>query len=129
MDHQQWLGCTLREIAAEKGGIIKPNVPIVSGPQFTEVRAVLERIAAEQSAPILYVEVPVDGLSIGLAGSHQRMNAAIAIEAIRKAGIHVSPSALKEGLANVYWPGRFQRINERIYSGRGAQPGRRKVRG
>ncbi len=115
IDHQQWLGCTLRKIAAEKGGIIKPNVPIVSGPQFTEVRAVLERIAAAQAAPILYVEGPVEGLSIGLAGSHQRMNAAIAIEAIRKAGIHVSPSALKEGLANVHWPGRFQRINERIY--------------
>ena len=46
MDHQKWLGATLGEIAAEKAGIIKPGVPIVSGPQFAEVRTVLEQIAA-----------------------------------------------------------------------------------
>ena len=46
MDHQKWLGNTLGEIAAEKAGIIKPGVPVVSGPQFAEVRTVLEQIAA-----------------------------------------------------------------------------------
>jgi dihydrofolate synthase / folylpolyglutamate synthase len=114
LDHQKWLGATLGEIAAEKAGIIKPGVPIVSGPQFPEVRTVLEQIAAELSAPISYAETPVDGLSIGLAGSHQRLNAAIAVCAIRQAGIQASPEALKEGLAKVYWPGRFQRLKERI---------------
>jgi dihydrofolate synthase / folylpolyglutamate synthase len=114
LDHQKWLGDTLSEIAAEKAGIIKPGVPIVSGPQFAEVRAVLERIAAQRSASISYAEIPVDGLPIGLAGSHQRLNAAIAVSAIRAAGIQASPKALQEGLANVNWPGRFQRIEERI---------------
>jgi dihydrofolate synthase / folylpolyglutamate synthase len=114
MDHQKWLGATLGEIAAEKAGIIKPGVPIVSGPQFAEVRSVLEQIAAELSAPISYAEIPVDDLSIGLAGSYQRLNAAIAVSAIRQAGIQASPEALREGLANVYWPGRFQRIDERM---------------
>jgi dihydrofolate synthase / folylpolyglutamate synthase len=114
MDHQKWLGTTLAEIAAEKAGIIKPGVPVVSGPQFAEVRAVLGQIAAELSAQISYAESPVDDLSIGLAGSHQRLNAAIAVCAIRQAGIQASQEALKEGLANVYWPGRFQRIKERI---------------
>jgi dihydrofolate synthase / folylpolyglutamate synthase len=114
MDHQKWLGATRGEIAAEKAGIIKPGVPIVSGPQFAEVRTVLEQTAARHSAPISYAEIPVSGLSIGLAGSYQRLNAAIAIRAIRQAGIQVSPEAVQEGLANVYWPGRFQRIEERI---------------
>jgi dihydrofolate synthase / folylpolyglutamate synthase len=114
MDHQKWLGATLGEIAAEKAGIIKPDVPIVSGPQFAKVRSVLEQIAAELSAPISYAEIPVDDLSIGLAGSYQRLNAAIAVSAIRQAGIQASPEARKEGLANVYWPGRFQRIEERM---------------
>jgi len=114
MDHQKWLGDTLGEIAAEKGGIIKPGVPIISGPQFAEVRTVLEQIAAAHSAPITYAEIPVEGLFIGLAGAHQRLNAAIAVNAIRMAGIPADPQALKEGLANVYWPGRFQRVNERI---------------
>ena len=114
MDHQKWLGATLGEIAAEKAGIIKPGVPIVSGPQFAEVRSVLEQIAAKLSAPISYAEIPVNDLSIGLAGSYQRLNAAIAVSAIRQARIQASPEALKEGLANVYWPGRFQRIEERM---------------
>jgi len=114
MDHQKWLGDTLSEIATEKAGIIKPGVPVVSGPQFTEVKNVLERIAAEHSAPVSYAENPLDGLFIGLAGFHQRLNAAIAVRAIRQAGLQASPQALKEGLANVHWPGRFQRIDERI---------------
>ena len=113
MDHQKWLGHTLGEIAAEKAGIIKQGVPIVSGPQFAEVRKVLEQIAAEHSAPLSYAEMPIEGLFIGLAGSHQRLNAAIAVDAIRKGAIQVDPHALKEGLANVYWPGRFQRADER----------------
>ena len=114
MDHQKWLGDTLSGIAAEKAGIIKPGVPVVSGPQFTEVKDVLERIAAQHSAPVSYAEKPLDGLFIGLTGFHQRLNAAIAVRAIRQAGLRASPQALKEGLANVYWPGRFQRIDERI---------------
>jgi dihydrofolate synthase/folylpolyglutamate synthase len=114
MDHQKWLGHTLGEIAAEKAGIIKPRVPVVSGPQLDEVRTVLERIAAERSAPISYADPLIEGLLVGLAGSHQRLNGAIAVSAIREAGLDASPEALKEGLADVYWPGRFQRINERM---------------
>lgn len=114
MDHQKWLGNTLGEIAAEKAGIIKPGVPVVSGPQFGEVRTVLEQIATASSAPLSYAETPVEGLFIGLAGSHQRLNAAIAVKAIQEARIPMDPQSLKEGLANVYWPGRFQRVTERI---------------
>lgn len=114
LDHQAWLGHTLSEIALEKAGIIKPGVPIVSGPQFPEARIVLERIAAERSASLSYADVPVEDLFIGLAGSHQRLNAAIALNAIRTAGIHARPQALEEGLATVSWPGRFQRIDDRI---------------
>lgn len=114
MDHQKWLGHTLAEIAAEKAGIIKPGVPVVSGPQFAEVRIVLEQIAAKHSAPISYAELPGERLFIGLAGSHQRLNAAIAVNAICNAGIHATPLALQKGLANVYWPGRFQRVDGRI---------------
>jgi dihydrofolate synthase / folylpolyglutamate synthase len=114
LDHQSWLGHALSEIAFEKAGIIKPGVPIVSGPQLPEVRIVLEQIAAERSAPLSYVNVPVEDLVIGLAGSHQRLNAAIALHAIHKADIQVGPQALEKGLANVSWPGRFQRIDDGI---------------
>jgi dihydrofolate synthase/folylpolyglutamate synthase len=114
LDHQKWLGDTLREIALEKAGIIKSGVPIVSGPQFTEVRTVLEQIAARRSAPLSYAELPVQDLFIGLAGSYQRVNAAVAVQALQKADFKVNQKSLEKGLANVSWPGRFQRVGERI---------------
>ena len=54
LDHCDWLGHTLAEIAAEKGGIIKPEVPVVLGAMPDDARHVLERIAAERHAPCLY---------------------------------------------------------------------------
>ncbi len=51
-DHTYLLGSTLAEIAAEKGGIIKPGVPVVSAPQKPEALAVLERLAGERRAPL-----------------------------------------------------------------------------
>jgi dihydrofolate synthase / folylpolyglutamate synthase len=114
LDHQKWLGPTLKEIAMEKAGIIKQGVPVVSGPQFAEVRTVLEQIANNLSASLSYAELPIQDLFIVLAGSYQRVNAAVAIQALHKADIKVNQKALKEGLANASWPGRFQRIGERI---------------
>jgi dihydrofolate synthase/folylpolyglutamate synthase len=52
-DHTHLLGNTLAEIAAEKGGIIKPGVPAVSAPQQPEALAVLERLAEERGAPFV----------------------------------------------------------------------------
>ena len=54
-DHTQFLGETLAEIAGEKAGIIKPNVPVVLAPQKDEARLVIERIAAERDAPLVQV--------------------------------------------------------------------------
>jgi dihydrofolate synthase/folylpolyglutamate synthase len=54
-DHTYLLGETLAEIAAEKGGIIKPGVPVVLSPQKDEARLVIERIAAQCQAPLTQV--------------------------------------------------------------------------
>jgi dihydrofolate synthase/folylpolyglutamate synthase len=51
-DHTYLLGETLAEIAGEKAGIIKPGIPVVLAPQKDEARLVIERIAAERSAPL-----------------------------------------------------------------------------
>jgi dihydrofolate synthase/folylpolyglutamate synthase len=114
LDHQNWLGDSLSKIAAEKGGIIKTGTPVVSGPQFPEVRAALEQIAESRSASITFIGTPFEGSPVGLQGSHQRMNAAIAKAAIAKAGIEVSSHAVVNGLEQVYWPGRFQHVDDRI---------------
>lgn len=54
-DHTQFLGSTLAEIAGEKGGIIKPGVPVVVAPQKDEARIALEQIAAGRGAPLVEV--------------------------------------------------------------------------
>jgi dihydrofolate synthase / folylpolyglutamate synthase len=114
LDHQKWLGATLSEIAFEKGGIIKPGVPVVSVPQLPEVCAVIDGIAQEKATVVTYVDAPVGDWNVALPGSHQRVNAAAAITAIQVAGISAGQKAIEFGLANAIWPGRFQIIDKRI---------------
>jgi dihydrofolate synthase/folylpolyglutamate synthase len=54
-DHEQWLGDTLGKIAAEKAGIIKPGVPVVTAAAQPEVLAVIKKIAAGKNAPLITV--------------------------------------------------------------------------
>lgn len=110
LDHQEWLGGTLALIAAEKAGILKRGVPAVCAPQKDEVRAVFAGRAAEVAAPLTFIEAPWDSGPVGLAGAHQKWNAALAVAALRTARLDVSDEAARRGLANVVWPGRFQRV-------------------
>lgn len=114
LDHQQYLGETLAEIAAEKAGIIKPGVPAVSAPQPDEVRAVFDRVAAERGVKLTYVTSPLEHCEIGLKGRHQPWNAALAVQALQLAGLGVSTSAIADGLRDLSWPGRFQQIDPRF---------------
>ena len=111
-DHERWLGKTLPEIAAEKAGIIKPGVPIVSAAQRPEAEEVIRARAAECEAPIEFVAASYDETPIALAGSHQKHNATLAIAALRAGKIDIDKSATARGLANVDWPARFQRWDE-----------------
>jgi dihydrofolate synthase/folylpolyglutamate synthase len=113
-DHEQYLGTTLREIAVEKAGIIKPGVPVVMGHLPAEARQAIEEIARDRSA------VLVDGdertlsrygdLALALRGAHQRDNAAVAaalLEIADARGVRVARDAVRAGLTNVSWPGRL----------------------
>lgn len=110
MDHQQWLGSTLAEIAAEKAGIIKPGVPVISSPQAPEAAAVISATAQRLNATLTVVAPITDDVIVGLAGQHQRMNAAVAIAAVHAAGFSLPDSAILQGLREVKWPGRFQEV-------------------
>ena len=110
LDHQQWLGDSLPAIAIEKAGIIKPGVPVVTGPQTDEVRVVLVQLAMWRGAELNFVVTPLQGMEIALAGAHQRWNAALAVHALELADLGVSGEAVVRGLRTVDWPGRFQEI-------------------
>jgi len=111
LDHMEWLGGSLREIAKEKAGILRPGVPAVTAPQEPEVGALLAAVAEQKRVPLTTILEPLPpGINLGLAGSHQRMNAALALGLIRAAGFNPAPEAVSKGLGEVSWPGRFQRI-------------------
>src|SRR5690606_3265897 len=104
VDHQQYLGDTLAEIAAEKAGILKPGVPCILGPQPDEALRAIEDRAAAMDAPLLAhgqdwivrsehgrlvwqdAECLMDLDPPRLAGPHQVVDAGIAVAALRALG-------------------------------------------
>src|SRR5438105_6785986 len=112
-DHEEWLGNTLAEIASEKAGIIKRGIPVVCAPQRPEAEKVIRARAAESEAPLQVVSTSYEGSPIGLAGSYQKQNAAVAIAAIQAAQIDIDDKATARGLATIDWPARFQKWDDR----------------
>jgi dihydrofolate synthase/folylpolyglutamate synthase len=118
LDHQQWLGDTVEKIAAEKAGIIKPDVPVITAAEDPEELAVIEKTAREKHALLIKVGQASSLSSAGkmpappLIGDHQRLNAALALATVEalQDKIPVSDAAISNGLQNVNWPGRMQLI-------------------
>ena len=111
LDHTEWLGETLGEIAREKAGILRSGITVVTSPQEMEAAETLTAVALETGAPIEWVNEPVSAnFQLGLSGSYQRQNAALALALIRAGGFDPSPGSVERGLADVVWPGRFQRM-------------------
>jgi dihydrofolate synthase/folylpolyglutamate synthase len=113
-DHMEWLGDTLEKIAAEKAGIIKPGVPVVTVEENPEPLAVIEKVAREKNAPLTRVqssEFRVQS-SVGLLGEHQKQNAALALATVEilQKQFPVSEKQIAAGLKNVSWPGRLQMV-------------------
>jgi len=111
-DHQRYLGTTLREIAIEKSGIIKPGVPVVVGPLDPDAAAAIDEVAASRGAAVIRTSASdCDGMAVGLAGAHQRSNAAVALRLLQHLdshGIPVPARAIAAGLAHPDWPGRLE---------------------
>lgn len=126
IDHQQFLGETLAEIAGEKAGIIKRGVPVIVGPQSDEALAVIEAKATRMGAPILafgqhwnafedrgrlvyqdengLLDLPLPNLP----GPHQIQNAGAAIAALRALGR--DETACEAAVTRAIWPARMQRL-------------------
>ncbi|MDQ6861089.1 MAG: bifunctional folylpolyglutamate synthase/dihydrofolate synthase [Verrucomicrobiota bacterium] len=113
-DHQKWLGSTLTEIAAEKAGIIKREIPVVSAVQKPEAEKVITERARACASPLEIVRRGDDSHALALQGAHQCQNAALAQAALRAAGITLDEAAIAHGLADVVWPARFQRIGDDV---------------
>ena len=133
-DHEAYLGPDELSIAREKGGIIKPGVPVVCGKVSEPVSDLLRHIALErQSAAYRLgknfsfflkndglfdytgIKEHYSNLQLGLRGRHQRANAALALATLElvQERYPVSEDALRQGLQTVHWPGRLEFMLER----------------
>lgn len=111
LDHQQWLGETIREIAAEKAGILKPDVPVIIGELHPDARDVVGRRAMEFGIPCIEAHPLPDDWEMGLKGPHQRENAALAVEAAcRLEESRLTLEGIRDSVAAAHWPGRFQQL-------------------
>lgn len=133
LDHQEMLGETVAEIAAQKAGIIKPQSLVVMGPLPKEAENVCLRTAQEKQARAFlfgrdfslaagvfcHEEKELADIELGLLGFHQEENAAVALQAfltyMDAKGQAVEERAVREGLASVRWPGRMEMVSEQIY--------------
>ncbi len=117
-DHQKWLGETLASIAAEKAGIIKPGIPIITATNEPEALAVIEQPARRHKSPLTVISPaqveppPLDTIVLPLLGRHQRLNASLSIATVRSLAdqIPVNDEMICTGLSSVRWPGRLQLI-------------------
>jgi dihydrofolate synthase/folylpolyglutamate synthase len=133
LDHMEWLGSTIAQIAREKAGILRPGGTMVTLPQHQEANQVLGEMAEELgvrgvnaaaymptvgvgSAPAYPVEVlgATVELASPLAGAHQHRNTALAVAAAVELSQHhgfpVTPGSIAAGVRNTNWPGRMERI-------------------
>ena len=116
LDHQQHLGDTLAEIATEKAGIIKPEIPVFSTAHQPGISEVIRNVAAQNKAPLEFIDTEVDTC---LAGKHQRQNAALTQATVKALQnfFPVDDQYITDGLTNVHWAVRgqcFEKENQRL---------------
>ena len=135
-DHMDRLGYTIAAIAAEKGGIIKPGIPVIIGAREPDARRTLTAIAAERGSAAVMMDreftyrshtpahrfdydglgLKLENVELGLAGPFQHENAAIALaalEGLRGQGWQIFEEPIRSGLRDMVWPGRFDIVSRR----------------
>ncbi len=132
LEHQEFLGNNIIDIAKEKGGIIKEGVDLVTGVNQPSIISLFESLCKKKRAPFWrvghnarYRRLPsgllgyyglrdrYKNLELGLKGRFQHRNAALALltlEILKKKGLNISDDAIRLGLADLIWPGRLEEV-------------------
>lgn len=135
LEHSQFLGDNIAQIAAEKGGIIKENSPVITSVEQKEALDVLAAEAEAKSSEFIdlrqeYDEIKAEGslteniirlkrknqkeesYQLSLLGRHQALNTALALRAVEAVqnDFPVTKKEIEKALKDVYWPGRMQKI-------------------
>lgn len=140
LDHTAFLGDTLAQVAGQKAGIIKEDIPVVTGPLPMEALAVVRQMADEKKSR-LYVygeHFKMEGdrftgmetiqlTERRMKGDHQGVNAATAIESLRTAGIRLEQRNVQQAIATVQLSHRFEEIAPGIFIDGAHNPAAAKV--
>lgn len=130
MDHMEYLGDNIPQIAAEKAGIIKAGVPVVTGASGEALRVIREKAEDKSQVFVLGEDFSYEKLddqcmsyqgitwtfeeiNVGLQGDHQLSNAALALcaaELLSQSGARLSLAAIRTALSTVKWPGRLEMV-------------------
>lgn len=127
LDHTQYLGDTIAQIAGEKAGIIKPGVPVIYDDNQPEASEVIAARSGQLGVPAYPVsEQDVDKLTqqVGFAAPYQAMNAALAVKAVKVLGIAGTEDQIcRNGLLKVRWQGRMEQVYKDIWLDGAHNPG------
>lgn len=130
LDHCDYLGTTLEQIAAEKSGIAEPGTPVIIGHQATDAEKAIKSCFPADDARLVWtdrnitagwnsdgtlqyrgIRSSLNGLAAGIPGRYQAENASLALaaaEVIGTAGFNVTAEALRSGISDARWPGRME---------------------
>jgi dihydrofolate synthase / folylpolyglutamate synthase len=128
LDHTEYLGPTIADIAREKAGILKPGIPAVIAPQEAEAEEVIRARAAEIDCPVQFLRdseitaveshawetrfrVADEDYRIPLAGRYQAQNGLVAVNALKRLGL--AAEQISKGLSTATWPGRLEKVFDR----------------
>ena len=126
LDHREILGPDIETITKEKGGIIKPKIPVVLAKQEKASFLILQKISRSKNSKIIYQESPQNikitekgtafiiknkFFKTPLIGRHQASNAALSIEIINNFDSDINDKIIQKGLDQTIWPARLQRMS------------------
>ncbi|MDT8316715.1 MAG: folylpolyglutamate synthase/dihydrofolate synthase family protein [bacterium] len=133
LDHMDYLGKTIKEVAAEKGGIIKGGTAAIIGRQEDASLKALEKIAENNRAELFLLgrefhisdlsadkfdycglKRQIKGIEISMYGDHQKENASLALACLERLtidGYKINDDILRTGIKETFWPGRFEIIS------------------
>lgn len=131
LEHQEFLGRTLQQVAREKAGVIKQRTPLLSAASQPSVRALFARTAQEKNAPYYQsgfdfrvrrykdgftyfgLQQKMKSLHLNLLGAHQIQNAGLALaacEVLISRGWQIKAEQMRQGLQQAFWPGRMHLV-------------------
>lgn len=132
VDHSAFLGNTIKEIACHKAGIIKPRRPVLYGGNSGEALEIITSFADKNGSPLTvtnhnkitvtecsvrgtkYIHKDFGDLDSHLMGTYQKYNISnvlTAVEILRKEGMTITDSAVKQGISSARWHGRFELVS------------------